>query len=191
MRYFLAAVAALLLVTTASAEGSYVSVYGGANWDDVINAPGVSDNAGYVVGGTVGTSVKSVPGLRIEADLSFRRNDIDLDVCVPLKVAHETTAVLVNAVYELPLKVGPVQPVALVGIGLGHSEATLESISLARVENTGFAFQLGAGLETSLTDDIKLGVGYRFLKTEPLEVFGQELSDGSNHSVVASLRFAL
>ena len=180
-----------VLVGPSNAEGFYVGTYGGANWDDVINTPGVSDNTGYVVGGVVGTNIKSVPGLRVEADLSFRQNDVDIDWYVPLKASHETFAVMANAVYELPFSVNVIKPYVMAGIGYGHSEAILEDISLVKVESSGVAYQLGAGITAPLTDDITFGLGYRYLKTEPLEVFGQELSDGSNHSVVASLNFSL
>ena len=181
----------ILATLPASADGYYVSVYGGANFDDVINTNGVSDNTGLAIGGTLGTHIKAVPGLRVEADVSFRQNDVDLAFGPGLTVSHETFAIMGNAAYDIPLAVGPLHPYVLVGVGYGHSEAILEDISLVKIQSSGVAYQLGAGLTTELADGVSLGIGYRYLKTEPLEVLGTELSDGSNHSVVAELKFAL
>lgn len=189
MKSFLAAIALVLLsVSPAAASGFYVSAYGGANWDDVIDAKGVDDQTGSVIGATVGTSVASVPGLRIEADLSFRQNEVDLFGGF-ISADHDTTALMGNVVYDLPVKLGPVHPYVLAGIGYGHTEATFEDVALLKLEASGMAWQLGAGLNTNLSDTVTAGIGYRYFQGPELEVLGLELSDGSNHSVVAQVAF--
>jgi opacity protein-like surface antigen len=42
-----------------------------------------------------------------------------------------------------------------------------------------------------VADGVTAGVGYRYFQGPELEFLGNELSDGSNHSVVASVSFAL
>jgi len=191
-RFLWAALAALIAISgPAKAEGLYVGAYGGANWDDVLSATGVSDNTGYLIGATLGTQVKAIPGLRIEADISFRQNDVDIDWGYPIKVAHNTFALMGNAVYDAPFSLGPIHPYLLAGVGYGHTEAIFEDVSILKLESSGLAYQLGGGINTSLADGVTLGVGYRYLKTEPLEVLAHELSDGSSHSLIAELRFAL
>lgn len=171
----------------AAAKGFYITPYGGANFNDV--GPYLSSDTGYVIGGAVGTSVDSVPGLRIEADLSFRHNNVDLfDGC--LSADHDTVALLANAAYDLPVKMGPVHPYILAGIGYGHTEATVENISLLKLEASGVAWQLGAGMNTEIADGVKAGIGYRYFNGPELNAFGYNLSDGSNHSVVAEVSFA-
>lgn len=189
MKSFLAAIALVLLsVSPAVASGFYVSAYGGANWDDVINAKGVDDQTGSVIGATVGTSVASVPGLRVEADLSFRQNEVDLFGGF-ISADHDTVALMGNVVYDLPVKLGPVHPYVLAGVGYGHTEATFEDVALLKLEASGVAWQLGAGLNTNLSDNVTAGIGYRYFVGPELEVLGLNLSDGSNHSVVAQVAF--
>lgn len=189
MRTFLTALALVVMsVSPAFAKGFYVSAYGGANWDDVISAPFVEDNTGSVIGATVGTSVDSVPGLRLEADLSFRQNDVDLFGGF-ITAQHDTVALMGNVVYDLPVKLGPVHPYVLAGVGYAQTEATFEDVALLKLESSGVAWQLGAGLNTNITDTITAGIGYRYFNAPEIEVLGLELSDGTNHSVVAQVAF--
>jgi opacity protein-like surface antigen len=188
MRVFLSLLAVTLLSVSAQAKGFYVSTYGGANWDSVVNVPGVEDNTGFVIGGTLGTDVTSVPGLSIEADMSFRQNEVDIFSFAT--VDHDSFALMVNAVYDVPVKLGPVHPYVLAGVGYGHSEATLENISIISVESSGLAWQLGAGVKTELAPGVEAGLGYRYVQMPELEVLGLDLSDGDNHSLVASVTFS-
>lgn len=185
----LTSVAVIAFVSSASADGWYSSTYGGWNQDDVISAKGVDGQSGYVLGGTVGKAVPAVPGLRIEADVSFRQNEVD--VFKFISADHDTTAVLVNAAYDLPMAVLNGRPYVLAGVGFGHTEATFEDISLAKLENSGVAYQLGTGLNWQVAGGILAGVGYRYFQGPDLNVLGTELSDGSNHSVVAQVTFDL
>lgn len=189
MRTFLTALALVLIsVAPASAKGFYTSAYGGANWSDVISTPFVEDNTGYVIGGTLGTSIDSVPGLRVEADLSFRQNEVDLFGGF-ISADHDTVALMGNVVYDLPVKLGPVHPYVLAGVGYGHTSATFEDVALLKLESSGLAWQLGAGLNTNLSDTVTAGIGYRYFQGPEIEVLGLNLSDGSNHSVVAQVAF--
>lgn len=196
IRIILAALAALSLSAPAFAGDWYVGTYGGANFDDVIDHPVVHENTGVVIGGVVGTSVKSVPGLRVEADVSFRQNDVDVGpFCGPcsfvIHASHETFAVMGNAVYDFPTKSWPVHPYVLVGAGYANTAGIFENIAIAKVEASGFAWQLGAGLNANVADGVVVGLGYRYFQAPEINVFGAELSDGSNHAVIAELKFAL
>lgn len=183
MKKIFYALLALFAVAPASASGFYVSGFGGANWADAINTPGVEDNTGTVIGAAVGTSVASVPGLSVEAEIAFRNNEVD--VFKFATVDHEQFSLMANAIYELPVDLGRVKPYVMGGVGYGHSEARLEDISLISVESSGVAYQLGAGLNFQVAPDVKAGIGYRYYSGPELEVLGTELSDGSNHSVLA------
>jgi opacity protein-like surface antigen len=183
--------AAPMAANAKDAKGSYVGVYGGANWNDVIEVPFVDNDTGYVVGGVLGTSVPAVKGLRIEGDLSFRQNEID--VAGFLKANYDTTALLGNVVYDFPANeaFGGLKPYALFGAGYAKTEVTFENVGLLKLENSGFAWQLGAGVGTELAEGVNLDIGYRYFQGPSLEVLGTELSDGSSDSVVATVRFAL
>jgi opacity protein-like surface antigen len=170
-------------------KGSYVGVYGGANWDDVINPGFVQDKLGYTVGAVVGTHVNAVKGLRIEADLSTRSNDVEI-FNGAISAQHETTALLGNVVYDVPVDLGPVHPYVLAGVGYAKTTATFENVSLLKLESSGVAWQLGAGINTQIADGVTAGVGYRYMQGPDIEVLNTELSDGSNSSLVASVNFA-
>lgn len=181
---------AMLCAMPASANNWYTGVYGGFNWNDVINQKFVDDKSGYVIGGVVGKTVPAVAGLRIEADVSFRQNEVDI-FNGAISADHDTFALMGNVVYDLPVFLGPVQPYVLAGVGYGHTEATFEDVALLKLENSGLAWQLGAGANVKVADGISAGLGYRYLSAPEIEVLGTELSDGGNHSVVAELKFAL
>ena len=188
-RSLLASVAFVSLVSVASADGWYSSVYGGWNQDDVISAKGVDNQDGYVIGGTVGKSVPAVPGLRIEGDLSFRQNEVEVFKFV--SADHDTTALLVNAVYDLPVQILNGKPYVLAGVGIARTEATFEDVALLKLENSGVAYQLGTGMNWTVAEGIQAGLGYRYFQGPDLNVLGTELSDGSNHSVLAQVTFSL
>lgn len=191
MRHLLGLVALFVLLSAspASASGFYVGTYGGWNQDDVISAPFLNSKGGYVAGAVIGTRLPSVPGVRIEADLSLRSNETDLFGGF-ISADHDTTAVMGNVIWDLPLNIGPVRPYALAGVGVAQTQATFENVALLRLEATGVAYQLGAGLQTDIADGVTAGIGYRYFAGPELEVLGLQLSDGTNHSVVASVNFA-
>lgn len=182
---------AAMVVASSAHAGGYVGAYGGINWDDVISSPLVDSNAGFAVGGVLGMPVKSVPGLRVEADVSFRQNASDL-LGGKIGVDHDTIAVLGNVAYDMGFAtVGPAVPYILLGAGVARTQATFEDIALARLESTGFAWQAGIGINVNVADGAAIGFGYRYMQGPELEVLGLELSDGSNHALVAELHFGL
>lgn len=192
MRILLIASASLIALTPVNAA-TYLGLYGGWNESDVIAIPFVDRQPGHVVGGVFGTST-GVPGLRFEADLSFRQNEVDIFGGI-ISADHDTTALLGNVAYDIPVAVGPISPYVLAGVGYANTRATFEDVALLRLEASGIAWQVGGGLTASLGSGINLGIGYRYLQgpeLNPLSGLGlPELSDGSNHSVVAEARFAL
>lgn len=186
----IAAFSIAALVSTslvANAGGTYVSGNLGANWDDV--ASPLESDTGFVVSGALGTSVKSVPGLRAEVEVAFRTNDVDV-YSGYIEAEHNTTSVMGNLAYDFN-NVGTFRPYVLAGVGFAHTEGVIENLSIATLESSGFAWQLGAGLNTQVADGVSVGVGYRYFQGPELEVFGSEVSDGSNHSVMATVTLSL
>lgn len=185
--------ASTAFVSPALADESYVGVYGGANFDEVIDSPIVKDKTvGTVVGGVVGKSLSIPVPARVELDVSYRTNDVD--VLTPLgaiDVDHETTAIMGNFVYDVPVSLLGGRPYVLAGLGVAKTEVTVENVSVLQLENTGIAWQAGVGYNWSVADGVTAGLGYRYFQGPELNVLGTELSDGSNHSVVASVSFAM
>lgn len=187
-------VLAFILAAPAQAGGTYVQAYGGANWDDVsIDTGHVVSKAevGFVIGGTVGTKIDGVPGLRIEGDVSYRSNDLDTKICgTPLIVTDETWALMGNAVYDLPWSAGGIHPYVLAGAGYGHRTVGVDYTSL-NIKNGGIVWQVGAGVNTEIAPGTRLGVGYRLFDAPDIDVAptGGYHNAGINQAVVASLTF--
>ncbi|MCA6386055.1 MAG: porin family protein [Cytophagales bacterium] len=186
-------IGSVAMAAPAVASDSYVGVYGGVNLDNVIDSPIVKDKVvGTVVGGVVGKELSAVPGLRVELDASYRTNDVKL--LTPLggiDIDHETTAVMGNVVYDLPVSLLGGKPYLLAGLGVAETQVTFENVSLLQLETSGMAWQAGLGYNWTVADGVTAGVGYRYFQGPELDVLGTELSDGSNHSVVASVSFAM
>lgn len=181
------ALASLALCLSASAGDWYASVYGGVNSDNVIDVAFVESQTGQVVGGTVGRATP-VPGLRIEADMSYRTNDVEI-FGGAITAKHDTSALLFNVAYDIDVNDPNAKPYILIGVGMASTEASVAG--LASLEASDVAFQAGAGINFNVWPGAKLGAGYRFLQGPAIEVLGTELSDGSNHSGVAQLTFDL
>ena len=175
-------------VSTATAGDWYASIYGGINRNNVIELPFVDSPDGEVIGATVGRNLAGIPGLRIEADLSYRTNEVDLFGGF-ITANHETAAAMFNVAYDIGG--GPVKPYVMGGIGWAQTSATFENIALLRIEASDLAYQAGAGATVPLAAGVRLGVGYRFFQGPVVEVLGVELSDGQNHSLIGSLSFDL
>lgn len=183
------ATCALVLASVIPAQAdTYATAFGGANWDDV--ASPLDSDTGFVVGGALGTSVKAVPGLRAEVEVAFRTNDVDVFKGF-IQAEHNTTSVMANAAYDFNAGIGPFRPYVLAGVGYAHTEGVIENLSLATLESSGFAWQLGAGVNTQLADGVKAGVGYRYFQGPDLDILGFEVSDGSNHAVLATVTLDL
>lgn len=188
-RFFLTSFILALSASTANAGGAYVSAYGGANWDSVAKSNFVSENNGSVIGMTIGKDVPAVKGLRVELDLSDRNNDVDL-FGGKITAQHETTALMGNAVYDIPVD-WAVKPYVLGGVGYARSKGTFENVSLLSVESSGVAWQLGAGVNYQIAEGAKVGIGYRYMQSPDINILNTELSDGVNQSAIASVSFDL
>jgi len=182
-------IAASLVACCASATAGdwYASAYGGINRNSVTEAPFIDLKTGGVFGGAVGKRIAKIEGLRVELDLSYRTNEVDLTF---ITAQHETTGAMFNVAYDIKTD-GDVRPYILLGAGMAHTQATFENISLLRLEASDFAYQAGLGASVPLAPGVSLSVGYRFFQGPVIEVFGVELSDGQNHSLIGSLSFDL
>lgn len=147
------ALALLAGAQTAQADGLYISVFGGANWQSESSAATlpstgqtVDPDTGFVLGGAVGAKLTNwVPGLRAELEASYRRNDLggnwftDADVPTttdttggPIDANISTFAVMANVWYEHDFgwKVRP-----YIGGGIGWASAEADGAFLTTFQN--------------------------------------------------------
>ncbi len=215
-----ALVALTLAAPTANAAGSgwYVSLSGGANWLDdssfFVSNPtstftlATDSDTGWIVTGAVGYSLTNfMAGLRAEVEAGYRQNQVDgafLSSTVlttdfgPVDVDHQTFSVLANLWYDFD--VGGFKP--YLGGGIGWAETEFEgtyngvlATTPFSFEDSGFAWQVGGGINFDVSPNVKLGVNYRYFSGPEVTVLGPNLLAGDiesdNHSATLSVTFVM
>lgn len=215
MKKLLATLAFALSAGAASAGDWYVTSFGGANWKEPYGSDGgnstltVNADAGYVVGAALGRKLDDVlfPGLRTEVELSYRSNAIDglFDgPCEDYDInGHDSTfAAMLNVGYDFP-KVFELRPYVMGGVGFAARRIAWDPAPSNwgdgfGTERQGFAWQVGAGVNYDISQDITLGVGYRYFQGVAINreaKYWKEnafmTADGDNHAVLAELTFHL
>ena len=214
MKSVLAASTALaMLATTANAQAGdlYVSVFGGLN--NVINSSGITDDGesggwssdadtGFVVGGAIGTGLdKWVKGLRVEVEASYRRNDLGGVWSEPTETETgvlagnlSTFAIMANAWYEFDVG-SAAKPYIGGGIGWGRFKGEMLALYSSTTDTTdsnedsGFAWQLGAGFRYEVAPAVELGLGYRYFHGPNYDGFFEGISslDNDSHTIQVEL----
>lgn len=189
-KLIITALLAVAAVVPAEAKGFYVSTSFGLNQDGESNLPFVSEDTGLVGSVALGTHVDGVTGLRFELEASYRTHDSTAFGFLTME--HDTTAVMANLAWDIEaLSMGRVVPFIMAGAGMAHTELTFAGLAPLTVENDGFAFQLGTGLNYRISDSVTAGLQYRYLEAPAVEIFGFELDAGSNHAAMATVSIAL
>lgn len=162
----LAVIAVVAMAPAAAAEPWYAGGFGGLNYthDGNVNGAGVdaSYDYGLAVGGYVGFFVQE--NVRIEAELSYRANDIDTIGGVAVGNEVETLALMANALFDFKIE-SSLEP--YLGAGLGIAD-----VDYAVVDDTVLAVQLIAGAGIEISPTMKMTVDYRMFITENLEIGG-------------------
>lgn len=222
------ALAAMAIATPAEAAGSgwYLSLTGGGNWlnDNSFATTGpvagpaqdtffldTESDTGYVIAGAVGLSLGNiVQGLRLEAEVAYRQNQVDglwsSDTLVAVGFSsgtvdydHTSLSVLANVWYDFDVM--GFKP--YVGGGLGWADVEADGAYAGDVVRSfsysadGFAWQLGAGVNFQVAPNMQLGVGYRYFSAEDVVIGAPDTTNNSltgtldddSHSAVVTLTF--
>lgn len=176
----LATVAAAALFCThpsaaAAQDSNYVAgSIGYAVADDFETDVGVeaSIKNGYALTGALG---RSFGALRGEIEGSYRRSKVDqaraLGVVVEGKGEVSALSAMANIYFNPALELGPVRPYIGGGVGVSRFRARdVEAVGVPGVPplsgtETGFAWQLMAGVGLPLSDQTTLSAGYRYFAT--------------------------
>jgi OmpA-OmpF porin, OOP family len=216
------AVLAFAAPAQAAGTGWYVSLSGGANWlndNDFAASNGVDtvtfnseSDTGFFIGGAVGYSLGQLvtPGLRVEAEVAFRQNQVDGvwssttgggGSTGALDYDQSTTSVMANVWYDFD--VGGFRP--YVGGGIGWADVEVDGAYVTSLDpvidysDDGFAWQLGAGINFTVSPNIQLGLGYRYFSGPDVTILAPDLPansitqdlDDENHTVLATVTFGM
>jgi opacity protein-like surface antigen len=192
-----------------AASGSTTSQYSTLDF-------GNDPNIGFVISAAVGMNLNNLlPGLRVEGELAYRENDVNAQWVSSVTTTttagsletnsgspvyqHSAFSIMANAWYDF--QIGSLRP--YVGGGLGWAETEVDGVyeSKARpntFSESGFAWQLGAGIHLPIDERHTLGIGYRYFSgpdvTIPAESEANLLSgsvDTESHAVTVGLTVGL
>ena len=151
----------------APAEVSFTPPFGGGG-----------DLEGGIMG-ALGAGYRFDSGLNVEAELSYRDNDIEPSIGVRPGAEARALALLANAIYEFNAD-GRLRPFIGAGVGLAQIEASTYNNFVApadRVgfddETTAFAYQLMAGLAVPLGRNLTLDLAFRHFAAPDLKFDGR------------------
>jgi opacity protein-like surface antigen len=214
-----AAVAGLLAAAPAEAEGLYIGAFGGVNFLDEATGsadapspsapPGVGyaveveNDTGWAAGGAIGYGFDF--GLRAEAEVAYRWNDLDRAkvVTTAIDLEGDTTALSVmgNLWFDVPLT-GRVRP--FLGGGIGMAQVSLNDVEVSVLapgttfvddSDWVFAYQVGGGVAFQVAPGVDLTAEYRYFGTDDPEYELEAVPldaeyEYSSHSVMFGLRYS-
>jgi len=190
----------------AQADGLYISVFGGANWqgdssgftaDTTTESFHINPDTGFVLGGVVGAKLTNwAEGLRGELEVSYRRNDLHGvwttstgETGGLIDGNASTFAVMANVWYDFDFG-WKIKPYVGAGAGWGRAKADGQAITTFTdttstatgvfntfdVSDSGFAWQLGLGFNYEAAPGVDVGLGYRYFQGPEFSSF----FDGKN-----------
>jgi OmpA-OmpF porin, OOP family len=210
-RILLGSAVALACAVPASAghfKGWYIGLEGGANWNADNDAaffttfalPGpapIEFGEGWAVLATTGYGFHN-SGWRVEGELGYRNNDIDVIGGVVGRTGGELQSVtlMANVLYDFQLMD---RLTFSVGAGAGAEHSTFDDGLIDQDEEYNFAYQGIAGLAYAVSPRLDVTLNYRYLRTDESDYQGAHLAhtdfyaldEGEKHTVTIGLRYDL
>jgi opacity protein-like surface antigen len=201
------ALAAIAVPSVAAADdGWYGRIDGGYSIDSrleieasasITSSPSIDDGAFAAIALGYG----SEGHWRFEAELAHRDEDVEADVGLDQGGTIKATTLLFNAYYDFGSNEGS-QPYVGVGIGVASAEIDISNSAplntvVIEDDQTGFAYQVLAGVAVPLTQALRVDVGYRYLGGVSIEGEGSAPpltslpfdADLADHAVTLGLRW--
>lgn len=94
------------------------------------------------------------------------------------------TTFMANGYYDLP-QVNGFTPYAMAGAGFADVSSEDDY-----TDETVFAWQLGAGVNVDVKENVKLDLGYRYLRPEGLDSNAGETVNWGMHNIMAGVRYS-
>lgn len=160
----------VLVAPAANAEAWYAGGFLGLNHthDGSVNGTGTeaSYDLGAAIGGYAGFHVQD--NVRLEGELSYRKNDIDTIGNVRVAGDVETLSLMMNALFDIKLK-SRFQP--YLGAGLGFADVDY-GFGGAKYDDTVLAIQMIIGAGIDIAPATQLTLDYRLFITDDLNIGG-------------------
>ena len=209
--FFHALVLLCVLATPAMAQDGhwYMGLKGGVDAGPTAEAAGqgasvdLDTEAGFAALWTLGYAFQN---FRIESEVAWRRNDLDTATLgggarfgstgtstAPAVGRLRNFSYMLNGLYTFGGDGMAFTPFVLGGIGFSQVEAELVRIGSQDYDfdddDTAFAYQVGAGVEYPIYDDLFLEVAYRFFGT-PTVTFDDVDVQNTHHTGIVGLTLA-
>jgi len=139
-------------------------------------------DSGFVVNGAVGYDFD---GLRVEGAVGYQENDYTNDT-----LGASLLTVMANGYYDFKTS-GKIKPYVMAGLGIAHIKADDYPGSPAPwLDDSYFAWQLGAGIGYEVSANTTIDVGYRYLKPEGIEcAFHATDVSWESHNILVGIRY--
>lgn len=155
-------------------SGPHITVYGGTAFLTDSEMKGgridgaVDTHVGYALGVAVGQRLKKNKSVRMEAELGYQKNNVDHCVSSSRDTSGDLKAysLLVNGYYDF-VKGKKIVPFITAGIGVAKVDADVNNI--VHVDDVGLAYQVGAGVYYTITDNWHIELKYRYFGTAEFE----------------------
>ena len=181
-------------------RGPYAGAVAGINIpaDSDWTGPGqptitIEYNSGFTGGVFAGYDYGMV---RVEGEVRYLQADIDkfsaLGVSLDAGADVNTWGYMLNGYYDFENS-SALTPYLGVGIGAAHVEiknASLLGYSIpGKDKDTEFAYQFIAGIDYSVSQQMMVGLSYRYFGTSDLKFEGDQEIEYGTHNILASIRF--
>jgi opacity protein-like surface antigen len=171
--------------------GSGITMTNNSNFNDGNASGSIDIKNSENFSGAVGTSF--LKDTRTELEISYRSADLSSAYVNGIGGAQvggsvDTWTYLANVYYDF-LDGQPIRPYVSAGIGAATHRGTLTVGGIsASANDTEFAYQAGLGASYSLTKNVSLWGGYRYLGSSDANFQGLKASYGANE-INAGLRY--
>jgi len=190
-----------------------------SSWSDNFSKPENGFMLAVAIGYDLSTAV--TPGLKVELEGGYRHNNVKGALFAFYSTLHSgsslstsasasatgadftTWSLMANAWYEFDTG-GKLRPFVGGGVGWARTKFNPEVVSgglFRPSEDEGFAWQLGAGINWHLSPHGSIGLGYRYFRTDDLDITINHFNlfsppqhytyDGSHQDITLSITYDL
>ncbi len=160
----------------------------------------VSMKDGFLVSGGIGYAFEN--GLRIEGEVSHRKNDFKPNTLNDPGGKIKSTSLMANAYYDFGGSDSKIKPYLGGGVGAAFSDLQTSNVRpfipvSINEKATSFAYQLMAGVGIGVTEHLDVDIGYRYFAVTSIK--GQAIAtptpsipfkaDSQQHAATIGLRY--